>query len=246
MPCVTLHCIVHLIPPSLQSTRFPAIYRIKTAEWGSPYHYSPIEMILWCSIPYAVWQMSYYLLITVRRADQIAAGRPTSFVWLKRSYKGTFLGRFVNSLPSWMQEFAFMGIQYGYAMLTTLPCALWFWYRWASAAFLISMFAWSVYSGATYYIEFFGRRFEKELDQLKKDVAKWQATPDGMKTPLMSPELESRDLKMTADGAAAHRRTRSTASEGTEGGGGAKTLDKIPLLDEEARDAAKEVDKKDV
>ena len=42
------------------------------------------------------------------------------------------------------------------------------------------MFAWSVWNGATYYIDVFGTRFQKELEILKKDVAKWQvATTSG-------------------------------------------------------------------
>lgn len=247
MPCATLHCLVHLIPPSLQAERYPAIYRIKTAPRGSPYHYSPLEMLLWASVPYALWQANYYVFITVRRREKIAAGRLTSFVWLRRSYKGTFLGRVVNRQPEVLQEITFMGIQYSYAMLTTLPCALWFWYRWASAAFLISVFGWSVYNGATYYIDIFGRRFEKELEQLKKDVAKWQGSPDGMKTPLLSPENEIKELKMTeAAMRPDHRRSRSSGSEsGTSTTGGRNnrdSVDKIPLLDEEARDASIDAD----
>jgi hypothetical protein len=38
---------------------------------------------------------------------------------------------------------------------------------------------WSIYNGATYYIDVFGKKFQKELEQLKKDVAKWQSSPDG-------------------------------------------------------------------
>lgn len=46
------------------------------------------------------------------------------------------------------------------------------------------VFTWSIYNGAVYYIDVFGTRFQKELDQLKKDVAKWQMSPDiGAKTP---------------------------------------------------------------
>ena len=71
-----------------------------------------------------------------------------------------------------------MGIQYGYALLTMIPCPIWFWYRWASATFLMVVFTWSVWNGATFYIDVFGMRFSKELEQLKKDVAKWQSTPD--------------------------------------------------------------------
>ncbi|RAL59318.1 hypothetical protein DID88_006923 [Monilinia fructigena] len=85
-------------------------------------------MALWSSIPYAVWQLSYHFLITVRRREKIAAGRPTSFTWLRKSYSKAWIGKAVLALPESLQEPAFMLIQYSYALLTMLPCPLWFWY----------------------------------------------------------------------------------------------------------------------
>ena len=73
-----------------------------------------------------------------------------------------------------------MLLQYCYAVLTMLPCPLWFFSRWSSATFLIVVFAWSVYNGATYYIDVFGKRFQKELEALKTEVVKWQNSPDLM------------------------------------------------------------------
>jgi hypothetical protein len=140
-------------------------------------------MMLWATLPYAVWQLSYHFLITVRRRDAIKAGRPTSFTWLRKSYAKTWIGKIVLSLPDSLQESAFMVIQYLYAVLTMLPCPIWFWYRWASGVFLMVVFIWSVYNGATFYIDVFGNRFQKELEALKKDVAKWQASPGGGLTP---------------------------------------------------------------
>jgi hypothetical protein len=136
-------------------------------------------MMMWSTLPYAVWQLTYHFLITVRRREQIAAGRPTSFTWLRKSYAKTWIGKFVLSLPNFLQEPAFMFIQYSYAVVTMLPAPLWFWYRWASGIFLTIVFIWSVYNGATYYIDVFGNRFQKELEALKKDMAKWQASPEG-------------------------------------------------------------------
>ena len=85
-----------------------------------------------------------------------------------------------------------MMIQYSYALSTMIPCPLWFWYRWFSAGFLFTVFAWSIYNGATYYIDVFGNRFQNELEQLRKDVAKWQLPTafgdDGMNTPAAKAE----------------------------------------------------------
>jgi hypothetical protein len=183
MPCVTLHCLVHLLSPEYQQEHYPAIYNIRHSDPTSSHHYSLLQMMMWATFPYAFWQLSYHLLITVRRRDKIAAGRPTSFTWLRKSYAKTWIGKIVLSLPDFLQEPAFMFIQYSYAVLTMLPCPVWFWYRWPSGLFLTTVFIWSVYNGATYYIDVFGNRFQKELEQLKKDMAKWQASPEGGFTP---------------------------------------------------------------
>jgi len=41
----------------------------------------------------------------------------------------------------------------------------------------MGVFAWASWNGATYYIDVFGRRFEKELESLKRDVAKLSQSP---------------------------------------------------------------------
>lgn len=181
--------------------RFPAVYNIKFSDPASPEHYSLFSMIIWATVPYIVWQLAYHFLITVRRAEKIAAGRPTSFTWLRKSYAKTWIGRFVLSLPESLQEPAFMVIQYAYALLTMVPCPIWFWYRWASTAFTIIMFTWSVHNGATYYVDIFGKRFQKELDQLKKDVAQWQSSPESMTSPVMEPNIGSPAATPLAGGA---------------------------------------------
>lgn len=194
MPCATLHVLVHLIPEEMQREKFPAIHTIKYSAPGAPEHYSLWDMIIWATLPYAIWQLSYHFMITIRKRAKIAAGRPTSFTWLRRSYRGNFLGKFVLSFPDSAQEVVFMFIQYIYALLTMLPCPLWFWYRWASAAFMLVVFSLASWNGATYYIDVFGRRMEKELDQLRKEVARISKSPDipgqetmSLNSPLASP-----------------------------------------------------------
>lgn len=214
MPCATLHCIVHLVSAEFQASRFPALHTIRTSAPSSPEHYSLSAMALWSTLPYAVWQLAYHFLITVRRRDKIAAGRPTSFTWMLKSYSKSWIGRLVLALPSALQEPAFMFIQYAYALLTMLPCPLWFWYRWASAGFLLAVFAWSVYNGATYYIDVFGKRFQRELEAMRCEVQKWQN----------SPELVQ-DTSPLAEGGAGEHAAPGGAAEGG--------VDAIPLLGEE-------------
>lgn len=223
MPCATLHCIVHLYEPEYQLRRFPAVYTIKHSPPGSPTAYANlVSMLAWSTIPYAVWQLSYYFFITVRRREKIAAGRPTSYTWLRKSYSKAWIGRIVLSLPNNLQETAFMLIQYSYACLTMLPCPLWFYSRWASAIFLMVVFIWSVYNGSTYYIDVFGKRFQRELEAMKAEVAKWQVGPDGVVSPLMTPLAETPSGAMLAKEAGENAHAEILGN-----------VDSIPLLNEE-------------
>ena len=54
----------------------------------------------------------------------------------------------------------------------------------------MAVFIWSIYNGATYYIDVFGKRFQNELEQLKKDVSKWQSTPEGISPIIMAKEVD--------------------------------------------------------
>jgi hypothetical protein len=204
--------------------RFPAVYDVKFSKPGSPNHYSLLSMMLWATVPYMIWQLTYHFFITVRRAEKIAAGRPTSFTWLRKSYAKTWIGKCVISLPESLQAPAFMMIQYLYAVLTMIPCPLWFRYRWASGVFLTALFIWSIHNGATYYIDIFGKRFQKELEELKKDVARWQASPAGMTSPTL-PILNnpsSAGAGVLNDSPSAHKECDKSS------------LDQIPPLDASA------------
>ncbi|KAL8659286.1 MAG: hypothetical protein Q9226_000501 [Calogaya cf. arnoldii] len=217
MPPVTLHCLVHLTSATFLKERFPAIYAIKYSPPDSKEHYSLWSMMVWATVPYAVWQLSYHSLITVRRREKIAAGRPTSFTWLRKSYAKTWIGRLVLSLPETLHEPAFMLVQYGYAIATMIPCPLWFWYRWLSAIFLFAVFSWSIYNGATYYIDVFGTRFQKELEQLKKEVSQWQPSPEtntSAELALATPDIQT---DKEAKGSTELKRSSS--------------IDHIPMLD---------------
>lgn len=251
MPCATLHCIVHLLPPDEQRVKFPAIWTIKTSPPGSPTAYANLlSMLAWSTIPYAFWQLSYYFFITVRRKDKIAAGRPTSYTWLRKSYSKTWIGGFVLSLPEALQETAFMLIQYLYAVLTMVPCPLWFLSRWASSLFLITVFSWSIYNGSTYYIDVFGKRFQKELEAMRAEVTKWQSTPEmSIHSPLMTPHpegstapaqgLSSKDMLGDPD---SQKPTLDDPLKSDDGITRTTSIDQIPLLDESVGNAATGVD----
>ncbi|ORY71555.1 uncharacterized protein BCR38DRAFT_417374 [Pseudomassariella vexata] len=242
MPCVTLHCMTHMTPENLQRERFPALWTIKTSPPGSPTAYANvISMLAWSTIPYLFWQLAYYYLITVRRREKIAAGRPTSYTWLRRSYSKTWIGKVVLSMPNRLQEPAFMFIQYSYAVLTMLPCPLWFYSRWASGSFLMIVFAWSVYNGSTFYIDVFGKRFQKELETMKAEVSKWQNSPElALRSPVMTPMPDARQGKLAPMDAAGemHQEEDIAAKQGSVRvaepvSDNARSVDDIPLLNEE-------------
>lgn len=233
MPPVTLHCLLHLTPAEMQLKRFPAIFAIKYSSPDNPIHYSLMSMILWSTVPYVVWLSTYHFFISVRRRDKIAAGRPTSFTWLRKSYASSWIGRIVLSLPESLQEPGFMLTQYLYALGSMLPCPIWFWYRWPSAIFIFSLFTWSIYNGATYYIDVFGKRFQKELEQMKRDVAKWQTSPDAFTSPSMTPRPEdesstNRDRSSTTPVATPRLDGSKQLGHGKSTG---NSIDNIPLLE---------------
>jgi len=216
----------------MQREKFPAIYSIRFSPSDAPEHYTLREMIIWATVPYAVWQLSYHFLITVRRREKIAAGRPTSFTWLRKSYAKNFLGKFVLRQPEWLQEPCFMMIQYVYALLTMIPCPLWFYNRWASALFLMVVFTWATYNGATFYIDVFGRRMERELDALKRDISSWGATPEGR---ILLNESKSPVIQAMAEEARAKNSPSITGSPlADRGHTRTQSLEELPPLDQPA------------
>ncbi|KAI9883554.1 MAG: hypothetical protein M1823_004675 [Watsoniomyces obsoletus] len=240
MPPVALHCIVHQIPRELQRTRFPAIYAIKTSSPRDSAYYSLGWMMLWATVPYTIWQLSYHFLITVRRREKIAAGRPTSFTWLRKSYSKNWLGKSVLALPPSMQEPAFMLIQYIYAAITMLPCPIWFRYRWLSASFLLVVFTWSIWNGANFYLDVFGRRFQNELEKLKEEVAKWQSSPE-YPANVGSPGPTALGGEMSSNGSPAISRAVDASLGAVTPLANPKrtsSIDQIPLLDGRDADAS--------
>ena len=164
-PPAVMQTIVHVMDREHAEELFPAMTRV--------FHMTFIESIVSASIAYVVWQTLYYIFIQVRRQEKIKAGRPTSFTWLLKSYSKTWIGRMVLKLPEVLQPFAFMGIQFAYALVTMAPCMLWLQSRIAAAIFLSSVFSWSVWNGANYYSRISATRdnFKKELENLQRTIS---------------------------------------------------------------------------
>ncbi|KAG2733530.1 hypothetical protein G9P44_003055 [Scheffersomyces stipitis] len=163
MPPITMFVLVHELDPDYIKSRYPAIASID--------HWNFVHGIFWTSIYYTLWQVSYHYFITIRKKEQIDKGKVTSFTYLKKRNRKTPLGKFVNSLPYlWMQTTAFTLIQFGYQLLTMVFCPIWFKYKHACGAFVTFIFIWASYNGATYYIDVFGKRLEKEVEKLRQEI----------------------------------------------------------------------------
>lgn len=196
MPPVTLFVIVHELPEDYRAVRFPAVASID--------HWKFINGIIWTSVYYTLWQVCYHYFITIKRKEQIEKGKVTSFTYLKKKSKNDALGKFVNSLPyTWMQITAFTLIQFGYQILTMIFCPIWFRYKHACGTFMLFIFIWASYNGATYYIDVFGKRLEDEVEKLKMEVIELQQKneeheSDKSKSQVQVSQLEPQSPVITA------------------------------------------------
>lgn len=173
-PPFTFTVIRHFYPNA--EARFPALRELE--------YLHPLRALLLSAGIYVVWQFLYWKFVLVDRRAKIQSGqRTTSFSWLLNDKQG-MIGRSLASIPPAYRELTFMGGQLIYAILTELP-AIFVFYRssfW-SAAFLIFIFAVSVWNGGGFYIEVFGRKFERELEALRRELAESTARSSGSSTP---------------------------------------------------------------
>lgn len=144
--------------------RFPALAQLP--------HLQPGRAVLLSGVIYFIWQLLYWKFVLVDRKTKIVSGqRTTSFSWLLNDKQGK-IGRMLTKVSPQRRVPSFMAGQFVYSVLAELP-AIYLLYdspRW-SGAFLILIFAVSVWNGGGYYIEVFGRKFERELEALRKELA---------------------------------------------------------------------------
>ncbi|KAG2362022.1 hypothetical protein BDR07DRAFT_1408015 [Suillus spraguei] len=158
----TFTVIRHFYPNA--EDRFPALKAL-------PY-LNPVHALLMSGAIYVSWQLMYWKFVLVDRRSKIASGqRTTSFSWLLNN-KRSAIGRALSIVPPDYREVSFVAGQLVYALLTELPAvfllydsSMW------SGAFLLFIFSVSVWNGGGFYIEVFGRKFERELEALRKELA---------------------------------------------------------------------------
>ncbi|KII95941.1 hypothetical protein PLICRDRAFT_96682 [Plicaturopsis crispa FD-325 SS-3] len=158
----TFTVIRHFYPDAEQ--RFPALVELP--------HIAPTKALLLSGAIYMIWQLLYWKFVLIDRRSKIISGqRTTSFSFLLNDKRGV-IGRSLSRVPEQFREAAFMLGQLLYAVLTELPAVYVlydspFW----SATFLLAIFSVSVWNGGGFYIEVFGRKFERELEALRKELA---------------------------------------------------------------------------
>ncbi|KIJ56583.1 hypothetical protein M422DRAFT_22738 [Sphaerobolus stellatus SS14] len=161
-PPFTFTIIRHFYPDS--HTRFPAVANVP--------HLNAVKALLLSGLIYLVWQGLYWKFVLIDRRQKIESGlRTTSFSFLLNDKRGV-IGRMLSSVKPQHREISFMTGQLVYALITELPAVfllydspIW------SGIFLWVIFAVSVWNGGGFYIEVFGRKFERELEALRKELA---------------------------------------------------------------------------
>ncbi|TFY80561.1 hypothetical protein EWM64_g3456 [Hericium alpestre] len=192
---------VHMYPPYVFTVmrhfypnaeeRFPALKEVP--------HLQPWRALLLSSIIYLVWQLLYWKFVYVDRKMKIESGqRATSLTFLLNSKRG-LIGRMLAATKPQNRAPYFMIGQFVYAVLTDVPPVFLLYDspRW-SGAFLILIFAVSVWNGGAYYIEVFGRKFERELEALRKELAEANSrsergspTASAPASPMLEPIVDS-------------------------------------------------------
>ncbi|KAJ3772391.1 hypothetical protein FB446DRAFT_736792 [Lentinula raphanica] len=144
--------------------RFPALHEIQ--------HLNPWRALLLSAGIYSIWQLLYWKFVFVDRREKIESGQRTSSVsWLLNS-KSSLIGKALSKISPEGRIPSFMFGQLIYSIVTELPAVFIlydspFW----SGTFLIAIFSVSVWNGGGFYIEVFGRKFERELEALRKELA---------------------------------------------------------------------------
>ncbi|PFH52544.1 hypothetical protein AMATHDRAFT_139664 [Amanita thiersii Skay4041] len=213
-PPFTFTVIRHFYPGA--QSRFPALRELP--------HLNPIKALFLSGAIYVIWQLLYWKFVLVDRRAKIESGqRTTSFSWLLNDKRG-LIGRTLSSIPPNRREVTFMIGQLIYAILTELP-AVFFLYDSSlfSGIFLIFIFAVSVWNGGGFYIEVFGRKFERELEALRKELAESNMRSEfGRSSPShsdvllpelkLSPTVHSQELPSDLNSASSHSESEPSLS----------------------------------
>ncbi|KAI0722165.1 hypothetical protein C8T65DRAFT_628437 [Cerioporus squamosus] len=183
---------IHIYPPLVFSvirhyypdapTRFPALRDVP--------HLQPFKALLLSGIIYLIWQLLYWKFVLIDRRAKVQSGqRITSFTYMLNDKRGV-IGRALGKIPPEYREVSFMAGQLVYSIVTELP-AVFILYESAfwSSAYILLLFAVCTWNGGGFYIEVFGRKFERELEALRKELAEVTARSE-RSSPTLGPQSD--------------------------------------------------------
>ncbi|KAI9513475.1 hypothetical protein F5148DRAFT_1273104 [Russula earlei] len=187
-PPFTFTVIRHFYPGA--EDRFPALKELPRLH--------PWRALLLSSAIYLVWQVLYWKLVYVDRRKKVESGqRTTSLYWMLN--KPGLINNMLSKFKPENRAFIFMLGQFVYSVLTDVPpvfilydSPLW------SGSYLLFILSVSVWNGGGFYIEVFGRKFERELETLRKELAEAQGRSQ-RSSPIMDPETESEPVSPLLD-----------------------------------------------
>ncbi|KAH9034933.1 hypothetical protein EDB84DRAFT_1269713 [Lactarius hengduanensis] len=179
-PPFTFTVIRHFYPGAEE--RFPALKEPPIDPW---------QALLLSSVIYLVWQLLYWKFVYVDRRKKVESGqRATSLYYMIN--KPGLIGGILNKVRPESRTLYFMLGQFVYSVLTDVPPVFVLYYSpfW-SGAYILFILSVSVWNGGGFYIEVFGRKFERELEALRKELAEAQSKSQHS-SPTMAPsEAES-------------------------------------------------------
>ncbi|KIR28772.1 integral membrane protein [Cryptococcus deuterogattii 99/473] len=166
-PPIVLTVIRHVIPNAEE--KYSGLKHVGEYKWYT--------MILLSSVPYILWQGAYYKFISVDRKSKIESGeRQNSFRYLLNDKRGP-IGKALQGIRPEHRELWFIFGQLIYSIIFMIPpSTLYIHSSTASSTFLVIIFTVSAWNGATFYVEVFGRKFERELEKLRKEMEVISAT----------------------------------------------------------------------
>ncbi|KAJ9098153.1 hypothetical protein QFC21_004482 [Naganishia friedmannii] len=176
-PPMVLIIVKHFYPG--REERYPAVMKTSELTWSN--------MILCSVIPYVIWQGLYWKFLLHDRREKIESGaRQTSFRYMLNDKHGP-IGKALQGVTPAYREAAFMGGQLVYSIICMLPAATFLIYSPKSCiVFLILLWSQASWNGASYYVEVFGRKFERELEKLRKEINSASSTPSTANQPSQS------------------------------------------------------------
>ncbi|SCZ88550.1 BZ3500_MvSof-1268-A1-R1_Chr2-1g04484 [Microbotryum saponariae] len=166
---------IHIFPPFVFTTirhfypnaeaRYPALVHLPDLQsWSARWKSMAV-----CMFTYLIWQALYFQYIIVARKEKIKQGRATSFTFLINDRK-RLIGKIAAKVRPERREAAFIFGQAVYTLVTLLiPIFGLYDSKFWSSVYLLTLFAVSVWNGASFYMEVFARKFEKELIALRRE-----------------------------------------------------------------------------